>query len=306
MTKGKKPANGSWVNKTVNAKKPKINKVKVLILVVILVALGVCVTKVVKGVSNVVKTVELKYEEKQIETKKIEVEEQKKIDEENKKIELEKKAELDKLAIARKKYKVIIDPGHGGNDAGNLGYSTKQEGSTVKVYEKDVTLALSKKVSAILSKQPDIDVLLTRNSDDYVSIEDRVKLANDEVADVLLSLHINAEAGGDTATGLETYYKKGATDTSPTYAKTVHKAVNSYVSVRDRGVRENIFQVLTDTKAPSVLVECGFLTNAEEEKKLLDEAYQIQLAEGIAQGVLSFLDDTTRLEAKKLEEAKKK
>ena len=63
--------------------------------------------------------------------------------------------------------------------------------------------------------------------------------------------------------------------------------------MRDRGVRQEILQVLRDNKATAILVECGFITNDKEEQKLLDEQYQNQLSEGIAQGVLTFLDENS-------------
>jgi len=65
----------------------------------------------------------------------------------------------------------------------------------------------------------------------------------------------------------------------------------SYVKEKDRGILENNFEVLRDSDMPAILVECGFLTNPQDEKKLLDKKHQDQLAEGIIQGILSFLDN---------------
>lgn len=182
-----------------------------------------------------------------------------------------------------KKYTVLIDPGHGGNDKG----TQSQDG---KILEKDVSLILAKRVANKLSKQDDVQVLISRTDDKYMSLEDRAVLANTEKVDLLVSIHLNAEGGGNSATGVETYYKRGATDGSDKLADSVQKSINSYIDVRDRGTREDMFQVLRDSHMPSILIECGFLTNSKEAKNLLTEEYQEGLTEGIAQGILSYLD----------------
>ena len=88
---------------------------------------------------------------------------------------------------------------------------------------------------------------------------------------------LNAEYGGTSAYGLETYYKKGATDGSDKLADAVQKSIISYIDVRDRGIREDNFQVLRESSMPAILIECGFLTNAEESKKIIDPQYQENL-----------------------------
>lgn len=186
-----------------------------------------------------------------------------------------------------KKYTVLIDPGHGGNDKGAQSKETK-------ILEKDVTLVLAKMVANKLSKHNDVQVTISRTDDKYLSLTDRAQMANTENVDLLVSIHLNAESGGNTAYGVETYYRKDATDGSKKLAETVQKSIKSYIDIRDRGVREDNFQVLRETNMPAILVECGFLTNPTEAKKLINEEYQESLTEGIVQGILNYLDTSEK------------
>ena len=182
-----------------------------------------------------------------------------------------------------KKYTIFIDPGHGGNDKGTI--------ANYKItFEKDITLKIGTLVAQKLTKQNDVQVIVSRNEDKYVSLADRVKLANEQGVDMFVSIHLNGQIGGTDAFGIETYYTKGKNDGSYELAKQIQETVTSYVDVRDRGVKPERFQVLLQSKMPAVLVECGFLTNNEEVKKLKDESYQDNLAEGISQGILTYLD----------------
>ena len=182
-----------------------------------------------------------------------------------------------------KKYTILIDPGHGGNDKGTIA-------NDKETFEKDITLKIGALVAQKLTKQKDVQAIISRNEDKYVSLADRANLANEQDVDVLVSIHLNGQTGGSDAIGLETYYTKEKDDGSHELAKQIQETVTSYVDVRDRGVKTERFQVLLQSKMPAVLVECGFLTNDEEAKKLKDEAYQETLAEGIAQGILTYLD----------------
>ena len=259
-------------------KKRKLNKKKLVLLICVIGVFIFGINKAALGVSQVVKNID--------NMKKQEIEKQKVLESEKQfNIEEEQKYGLDK------KYTVLIDPGHGGKDPGNLGYSSKKKDKTINSYEKDLTLEISKKVAGKLSNQNDVQVVITRSEDKFVSLEDRTKMANSQEVDALVSIHMNAETVGNTAYGIETYYRSGATDKSQVLAKVVQETIGSYIKIRDRGVKEDIFQLLRDTKMPAILVECGFITNEKEEQKLLDEQYQNQLAEGISQGVLVFLDE---------------
>ena len=152
-----------------------------------------------------------------------------------------------------KKYTILIDPGHGGNDKGTIA-------NDKITFEKDITLKVGALVAQKLTKQKDVQVIISRND----------------------------------AFGLETYYTKEKNDGSYELAKQIQETITSYIDVRDRGVKPERFQVLLQSKMPAVLIECGFLSNDEEAKKLKDEAYQESLAEGIAQGILTYLDTNSK------------
>ena len=186
-----------------------------------------------------------------------------------------------------KKYTILIDPGHGGNDKGTIA-------NDKITFEKDITLKVGALVAQKLTKQKDVQVIISRNEDKYVSLADRAKLANEQGVDALVSIHLNGQTGGTDAFGLETYYTKEKNDGSYELAKQIQETITSYIDVRDRGVKPERFQVLLQSKMPAVLIECGFLSNDEEAKKLKDEAYQESLAEGIAQGILTYLDTNSK------------
>ncbi|MGL4914039.1 MAG: N-acetylmuramoyl-L-alanine amidase family protein [Romboutsia sp.] len=281
MATRKKTTNNPQRKKVKIKRRKKVNKLKLILLFCIMAVSIFGISKTVVGVTTIAKNIETKKQE--------EIEKQKALEAQKQfNLEVEQEQGLDK------KYTIVLDPGHGGKDPGNPGYSTRQKGSTVKIYEKDICLDVSKKVASILSKQNDVQVVLTRTEDKYIELEDRANLANTQKADALVSIHMNAEAGGDTAYGIETYYRSGSTDKSQNFADTVQSTIGSYISMRDRGVKDSIFQVLMNSDVPSILVECGFISNYKEEQKLLDEKYQSQLAEGIAQGILTFLDENNK------------
>ena len=177
-------------------------------------------------------------------------------------------------------FTILIDPGHGGEDGGTIGHSTK-------VQEKELVLDISKKVVSELSKYEDVEVMLTRTTDQYIQLSERVKYANSQGADVMASIHLNSEAAGNTGNGLETYYKE---ENSKKFAETIQNTVLTYIDVKDRGIKQANYETLKHSKIPTVVIECGFLSNPAEEKKLMDPKYQAELAKGIAQGILSYIE----------------
>ena len=183
----------------------------------------------------------------------------------------------------KKKYTILIDPGHGGNDKGTIAQDKK-------TFEKDLTLEIGALVAKKLTKQDDIQVIISRNEDKYISLEDRAKLTNEQNVDLFVSIHLNGQVGGTDATGIETYYVAGRDDGSEQLAENIQNTVTSYINIRNRGAKTANFQVLRQSKMASVLIECGFLSNNQEAKKLQNKEYQEDLAEGIAQGILSYLD----------------
>ncbi|AFY31367.1 N-acetylmuramoyl-L-alanine amidase [Calothrix sp. PCC 7507] len=172
---------------------------------------------------------------------------------------------------------VMIDPGHGGKDPGAIGIGG--------VREKDIILPISKKLAAIL-QQNGVQVVMARNSDYFVSLPGRVEMAAKARATVFVSIHANsAGAGRPDVSGLETYYY----DSGLNLARTVHKSILQSLNIRDRGVRRARFFVLRKSSMPSILVETGYLTGREDVAKLQTSAYQNQMAEAIARGVLQYL-----------------
>jgi N-acetylmuramoyl-L-alanine amidase len=194
---------------------------------------------------------------------------------------------------------VVIDAGHGGSDSGAIG----RRGSR----EKDIALDLAKRVKRKLADSQ-VTVRLTREKDRTCSLSARCRKANKWDADVFVSIHLNS-AKDPAASGIESYVIAVAGGRSTDGHRTdersytgndhekasmvlgyyVQKGLLSYAGGTDRGLKRSRFQVLRDVDCPSVLVECGFLSNASEEKKLLDPGHKEKLAEGIARGILTYL-----------------
>lgn len=173
---------------------------------------------------------------------------------------------------------VMIDPGHGGRDPGAIGIGGLRE--------SDVVLPISKRVAEIL-QQNGVQAVLTRDSDYFVSLPGRVQLAQRANADLFVSIHANAiSMSRPDVNGLETYYYN---NNSLGLARSIHNSVLQNVTIRDRNVRRARFYVIRNTSMPSVLVEVGFVTGAEDAARLRTRAYQNQMAEAIARGILQHL-----------------
>ncbi|AFY47263.1 N-acetylmuramoyl-L-alanine amidase [Nostoc sp. PCC 7524] len=172
---------------------------------------------------------------------------------------------------------VMIDPGHGGKDPGAIGIGG--------VREKDIILPISQRIAQVL-QQNGVQVIMARNSDYFVSLPGRVQMAERGRADVFVSIHANAIGGGRSdVNGLETYYY----DSGLGLARAVHNSILQSVNVRDRRVRRARFYVLRKSSMPSILVETGYLTGREDVVKLQNPAYQNQMADAIARGILQYL-----------------
>jgi N-acetylmuramoyl-L-alanine amidase len=180
-------------------------------------------------------------------------------------------------SVRKGKIVVIIDPGHGGKDSGAIGIGGVQE--------KNIILPIGKRIAEILERNG-IQVIMTRDSDYFVTLPGRVTMAQQANADVFVSIHANsAGANRPEVSGLETYYY----DSGLTLARVVHKKILQSLNVRDRNVRKARFYVLRKNSMPAILVETGYLTGRDDVAKLRTSAYQNQMADAIAQGILQYL-----------------
>jgi N-acetylmuramoyl-L-alanine amidase len=221
--------------------------------------------------------------------------------------------------------RVVVDAGHGGHDTGAIGKKGTRE--------KDVSLAIAKKLAEKLEAMG-LEVVLTRDDDTFVRLEDRTRIANREKGDLFISVHCNA-APSPKLRGVETYTlntssnryairlaarenattergvgdlqyiladlaTKANTGESTRLAERVQRTVvsnlsASYKNVKNLGHKEALFFVLLGARMPAVLVETSFLSNEEEEARLADGEYQEKLAGSIAEGVQGFLEDRGRV-----------
>ncbi|WP_346889093.1 cell wall-binding repeat-containing protein [Clostridium sp. UBA1056] len=176
------------------------------------------------------------------------------------------------------KYRVFIDAGHGGTEPGASGYG---------LVEKDLTLSIALKVQRLLENKG-VEVVMRRTTDTFLNFRDISSVANNSGADAFASIHINS-AAVPNAYGIETYYAPNRMDSKP-LADSVQKQLISTTGAYDRGVRTNDFNVVKDTKMPSILAECGFISNRDEAIKMGTNSYQELLASSIANGIYNYLE----------------
>jgi len=178
---------------------------------------------------------------------------------------------------------VCIDPGHGGSDPGTTAGA---------IDEKVINLDIGLKLRDILNRVPGIDVIMTRDSDKYVSLEERSRISNNAGADLFVSIHCNASSS-PYAKGTETYYHFQKTSNIP-FAQAVHYNVVTKLEMFDRGVKPDSslysigLAVLRNTNATACLIEVGFLSNQEDESKLNNPDFRARAAEAIADGIREY------------------
>ncbi len=200
----------------------------------------------------------------------------------------------------KKAPRVVIDAGHGGHDGGAVA-----QGLT----EKLLTLDLAERLRSRLLKAG-LEVIMTRTDDTFISLRERSDIPAKHDADAFVSLHLNTSSGAKDASGIETYYaihrslearrslgalwpsgqEEGREDHRSLYlAQCLQSALCRETKAEDRGVRERRYAVVAHTPCPSALVECGFLTSMEESQQLRQPAYRDRVADGIAEGLLTFV-----------------
>lgn len=223
------------------------------------------------------------------------------------------------LPIFAKKATIVIDPGHGGNDAGAI---AGLEGHVLK--EKDIALKIAKRVQRKLFEE--YNIYLTRSSDQYRSLKQRAHLAETVKADLFISIHLNSSEGNDFQ-GFETYYLDNrdnkalskleqdenqtskwdevnqivmdivinkTVDSSKAFSLKIHEAIAKELKplkMRDRGVKAGLFYVLAFSKRPGVLLEAGFISNPEDATKLIASDFHEKYADGIVQGIRAYFLD---------------
>jgi N-acetylmuramoyl-L-alanine amidase len=214
---------------------------------------------------------------------------------------------------------VVIDPGHGGSQRGAVGVNGTKE--------KDIVLGVAQRTRRMLGNVADIDVVMTRQKDDEIELEDRVQMANLVRADLFVSIHANSfpspslggvetffhsiEASGEEARRVASYENapkgkpgRAAPDTlslilkdmqsaeklrdSSRLAHLVQEQLAAAVPFENRGVMQADFTVLRGTGMPSILIELGFLSNPKEEKALKNPLIQEKIAHAILKGVLGY------------------
>ncbi len=178
---------------------------------------------------------------------------------------------------------IVIDPGHGGRDAGAIGING--------VKEKDVVLSIAKKLDSLNSKLLNnrFEIYFTRYSDTLISLEDRTKLARSINAYIFISFHCN-QTKDPYARGVEIYVntEKGIhSDASVLLAYTIQRKMKTMLGFESRGVKFGNFQVLRETgnTCISVLVELGFLSNKNESNFLKNREVYSSIALIILQSI---------------------
>ena len=144
----------------------------------------------------------------------------------------------------------------------------------------------SRKVKAILEAKG-VKAYLTRSEDRFISLAERVEISKSISPNLFVSVHVNAIATNPAMDGLQTYYYSS---NGYKVAKVMHKELLDQVKMPNRNIRKAAFWVCKYTKAPSVLLELGFMTNKKERKKIVTEDYQDKLAKAIASGIIKYIN----------------
>ena len=223
--------------------------------------------------------------------------------------------------------RVVIDAGHGGHDTGTIG----PDG----LLEKDLVLDVALRLGALITKQLGAQVIYTRSDDVFIPLEQRTRIANDQKADLFISIHANSSPE-PSATGVETYYFNLASDKaglalatrenttatssisdlndllhravlqtkleeSRDFAQSVQSSLSTMAvkmnSVsRNRGVRQAPFVVLIGATMPSILAEIGFVSNVHDEKLMRKNEQRQKIAEALFKGVSAYANSLSHMQ----------
>ena len=234
--------------------------------------------------------------------------------------------ELDKRSVAPVamhpvKFRLALDAGHGGWDLGTVG----RKG----LMEKNLVLDIVERLGKLVENGLDAEVIYTRNDDNYVALEKRAEIANLSRADLFVSIHANYSAS-TSARGVETYYtntysslhaRTRETDSGPGTAQNVswtnvdirEKVQESrrvagsvqrelydmlkanHSGIRDRGVKEAQYVVLTGTSMPAILAEVSFVSSPADENNLQSSTYRQRIAEALYKGIVRYATESGRV-----------
>ena len=216
--------------------------------------------------------------------------------------------------------KIVIDPGHGGHDTGTIG----PDG----LLEKDLVVDVGRRLGKLLETRLGAEVIYTRKDDTFIPLETRTAIANQEQADLFVSIHANSSRDPN-ARGVETYYLnftsspdalevaarenavseksihelgglvkkialKEKIEESHEFASNVQEALHSGLAtknsgIRDRGVKKAPFIVLIGANMPSILAEISFVSNPSDERKLRTPEYRQRIAESLYRGISKYV-----------------
>jgi N-acetylmuramoyl-L-alanine amidase len=227
------------------------------------------------------------------------------------------------------KFRVVLDAGHGGWDLGTVG----RQG----LLEKDLVLDVTQRLGKLLHDRLGVDVMFTRTGDDYLPLEQRADFANHAQADLFVSVHANYSSSV-TARGVETYYtnlfaapggkevekKADGSFAQPTpvslsagalhekieesrrLAASVQRSLYATLAakspdIRDRGIKDAAFVVLTGTTMPAILTEISFVSSPTDEHNLQSAAYRQQIAEALYKGIARYQESSPRSKVAQLQ-----
>ncbi len=227
---------------------------------------------------------------------------------------------LSELAPRREIRAIAIDAGHGGDDLGTKGPNG--------AFEKDVTLAVARRLANRIESELGLRVVLTRTGDHTLSLDERAAIANNDRADLFISLHANASSR-ETATGAQVFYLSLAeygdqardagftgqlvptvgggsrvldvvpwemaqlrhVDESARWAKTVADELSLRVPMSQRGLQQAPFRVLVGANMPAVVLEMGFMSNPDQEAQLTSTTFQSAVVGGLLQSIVRYRDE---------------
>ena len=221
--------------------------------------------------------------------------------------------------------RIVIDPGHGGRDFGAPGYLKG-------VHEKNVVLKLGRRLAKKIREKLHCEVIMTRNRDRYLTLEERTAFANTKNADLFISIHTNA-ARDRRAYGIETYFLNLATDNDAILVAARENATStknisdlqiilsdlmqnakinessrlavhvqrcmckdlrrSYSRIKNKGVKQAPFYVLLGAQMPAILIETAFISNSRDCKRLVNSKYQDRMCDAIVNGIREYIKETS-------------